>query len=98
MTVCGVDYGKCRRCQNGARPNRYHPSGKPDRLAALCVRTCVDALERALKLDTIFASEFQQREPWALDAAGQPVQVDLGAAKKTRCADPEGFRALDGET
>lgn len=97
MRVCGVDYAKCRVCQNGARPNRYHHSGKPDRLGALCVRTCLDALERADKLAGKFATEFQYREPWALDAAGKPVQVDPAAAKRTGCADPEGFRAMDGD-
>lgn len=97
MKVCAVDYAKCKGCQNGARPNRYHPAGKPERLAALCVRTCLDALERADKLNTKFQTEFQYREPWALDQLGQRVAVDPRAVKKTGCADPEGFRAMDGD-
>jgi ferredoxin len=97
MKVCGLDYAKCRGCQNGAKPNRYHPAGKADRLGALCTRTCLDALERNGKLATKFATEFQYREPWALNEMGQPVKVDPSAVKKTGCADPEGFRALDGD-
>lgn len=97
MPVCAVDYTKCRACQNGARPNRYHPSGQPDRLAALCVRTCLDALERNEKLENRFQNEFRFREPWALDRLGQPTKVDLSTAKRTGCADPEGFRTVDGD-
>jgi len=94
--VCGVDWGKCRACQNGAVANRYHPSGKPERTAALCVRTCLDTLERNGKLGNRFVHEFRQREPWALDHFGQPTTAEA-AAKATGCADPGGFRARKGE-
>jgi ferredoxin len=94
--VCGVDWAKCRSCQNGAVPNRYHPSGKPERTAALCVRTCLDALERNGRLSNQFAHEFRQREPWALDHFGQATTVDINS-KATGCADPGGFRAQKGE-
>ena len=97
MTVCGIDYDKCRICRNGASGNRYHPSGRPDRLAALCVRTCLDQLERTGKLSNKFATEFQDREPWALDALGKSTTVDPSAVKGTGCADPGGFRAREGE-
>lgn len=97
MKVCGLDYAKCKACQNGARPNRYHPAGKPERLAALCTRTCLDALEKGKRIPCDFQTEFQYREPWALDQLGQPTKVDPAAVKKTGCADPEGFRAMDGE-
>ncbi|MCK5806469.1 MAG: epoxyqueuosine reductase, partial [Lentisphaeria bacterium] len=36
MTIANVNYGICRGCQNGVRPNPNHPSGNPDRLGALC--------------------------------------------------------------
>ena len=97
MPVCSVDYGKCKACQNGAKPNRYHPSGKPDRLAAICVRTCVDALERNDKLSNKFENEFRYRDPWALDQLGQPAKLDPAALKRTGCLDPEGFRAQEGD-
>jgi len=96
MTVCGIDYGKCKSCRNGASGNRYHPAGRPDRLAALCTRTCLDQLERNGKLSNTFASEFRWREPWALDSMGQAIKVEL-PAKGKGCADPEGFRAREGE-
>ncbi len=91
MTVACVEDDKCRRCQNGARRNLYHPSGKPDRIAALCVRSCVDMLERNKKIDDQFAFEFRQREPWALSETGQNVTVET-KAQGGGCADPEGFR------
>jgi len=96
-TVCAVDYGKCRVCQNGARANRYHASGLPDRLGAVCIRTCLDALERNGRLTGKFASEFRTRDPWVLDGMGQPTRPDAAAVKRTGCADPEGFRAKDGD-
>ncbi|NLO06829.1 MAG: hypothetical protein GX131_13475 [candidate division WS1 bacterium] len=93
-TVAKVDYSKCRRCQNGARPNRYHPSGAPDRLGAVCMRTCMQALEDSGKLTTEFANRFRVREPWALDIAGEPTQVKAGiSASGSGCADPDGSRA-----
>ncbi|MGC9316846.1 MAG: hypothetical protein ACP5KN_02275 [Armatimonadota bacterium] len=97
FTVASIDYGKCRRCQNGARPNRYHPSGAPDRLGAICMRTCMQALEDSGKLETEFAHRFRIREPWALDVAGERTEVaaQIGPSAGTGCADPEGFRASD---
>jgi epoxyqueuosine reductase QueG len=64
MTVAEIDYAKCRGCKNGALANRHHPAGKPDRLAAVCVRTCVDYLERNGRLGNRFAAPFRKREPW----------------------------------
>ncbi len=74
FTVAEIDYAKCRVCKNGARPNRYHAAGRPDRLAAICMRTCMKALEASGKLTTSFEHPFRVREPWAIDAAGEPVQ------------------------
>jgi len=96
MALCGVDYAKCKACRNGATGNRYHPSGKPDRLAAICTRTCLDQLERNGKLSNGFETEFRWREPWALDAMGQAVKMEAPATGRG-CADPEGFRAREGE-
>lgn len=96
MQVATVDYDKCKRCENGARTNMHHASGKPDRLAALCVRSCVDMLERSGKTDDNFALSFRQRELWAKDELGANVSIDavpFGGG----CADPEGFRKRDSE-
>ena len=64
MTVAGVDYATCKTCENGARPNLYHPAGKPDRLGALCARSCLAHLEEAGRLGNAFKSPFRKRAPW----------------------------------
>lgn len=95
MTVAAVNFDKCKRCPNGARVNLYHPSGKPDRIAALCTRTCVDALERGGKVDGTFKLAFRQREAWGKDEIGANVAADklpFGGG----CLDPEGFRKREG--
>jgi len=66
MKVAEIDYDKCRACKNGARPNRYHPAGKPDRIAAVCVRSCVDFLERSERVSNRFATPFRTRKPWQI--------------------------------
>jgi epoxyqueuosine reductase QueG len=95
--VCGVDWGKCKSCQNGATGNRYHPAGKPERTAALCIRTCVDQLERNGKLSNQFVNAFRTRPAWAKDSFGQVGEWVPGESKPTGCADPGGFRAQKGE-
>ncbi len=72
MTVAEIDYAKCRSCKNGARPNAYHPAGLPDRLAAVCVRTCMDCLERNERVGNRFATPFRQRDAWTVKS-----EVDL---------------------
>jgi epoxyqueuosine reductase len=70
MAVADVDFAACRRCQNGARPNPHHTAGRPDRLGALCVRTCVHHLEAAGRVSNTFAHPFRQRPAWQVDASG----------------------------
>lgn len=65
MPLAGIDYGTCRACKNGARPNAYHRDAPPDRLAALCVRTCMARLEKAGRLTNRFETPFRKRVPWA---------------------------------
>ncbi len=62
----GIDYALCARCHNGAEPNPFHPSGKPDRFAALCTRTCIDRLEAAGVLQNKFCNRFRTRKPWGV--------------------------------
>lgn len=96
FTVASVNYSRCRHCQNGARPNRYHGSGRPDRLAALCVRSCLAMLDQAGKLQGKFHQPFRQREYWALDVYGDAATPgDWDEVRATNCADPSGFRAAD---
>lgn len=66
MKVAEIDYRKCGSCKNGAQPNRYHPAGKPDRLASLCIRSCLDYLEKNGRIGSTFASQFRKREPWMI--------------------------------
>ncbi len=66
MTVARVDYKKCSKCKNGAKRNSYHPSGKPDRLAAVCVRSCVDFLENEKLVKNNFENRFRKRDIWCL--------------------------------
>jgi epoxyqueuosine reductase QueG len=83
LTICGkemrvarVDWERCAACENGAHPNRYHASGKPDRLAALCARSCLVHLEESGALSNVFQAPFRKRAPWAVDRgtlfAGDP--------------------------
>jgi len=75
MTVAEIDYGKCRACKNGARRNPYHPAGKPDRVAAVCIRTCTDCLEKSGRVGNRFETPFRVREAWTVKS-----DVDLYSA------------------
>lgn len=72
MEVARVDDAKCARCRNGATPNPHHASGRPDRLAALCTRTCIDHLEEQERVENRFANPFRQRPPWRIGVLGEP--------------------------
>lgn len=73
LTICGktmevakIDFRRCAECRNGAMPNRHHPAGRPDRLAAACVRGCVEFLERTGRVTNRFAAPFRKRPPWTV--------------------------------
>ena len=72
MKTAQVDWSRCRVCRNGAIPNRAHPSGTPDRTAALCIRTCVHHIEEAGLVANSFEQPFRQRPAWRLDVNGAP--------------------------
>lgn len=67
MTVAKIDFNKCRICKNGARANALNPSSNPDRVAALCNRTCLCHLEEEKLLKNQFETKFRKRAAWALD-------------------------------
>lgn len=72
MIVGRIDTAKCRQCRNGARPSpASHPAAPPDRLAALCMRTCLDHLERTGRIQNRFAGEFRKRPAWQSDIVGR---------------------------
>jgi len=74
MTVAKIDYELCKLCKNGALPNRLASAAKPDRIAALCNRTCMCGLEA--RLQNRFETPFRKREAWALDIAGRYVAAE----------------------
>jgi hypothetical protein len=87
MTVAQIDFGTCRKCQNGARPNPHHPAGDPDRLGALCVRSCVAHLEQTGRVQNAFAQPFRKRPAWQIDGLGRlgvnPHKIDIDERKLT---------------
>ncbi len=66
MMVAEIDYDICRTCKNGACPNRLAKVAKPDRVAALCNRTCLCHLEESDLLANKFERFFRQREAWSI--------------------------------
>ena len=66
MEVAKVDYDKCRSCKNGACPNRFADYATPDRVAALCNRTCLCHLEETKKLENTFHETFRKRDAWSI--------------------------------
>lgn len=84
LTICGktmqvakIDYSLCNICKNGARPNRLNKSSNPDRLAALCNRTCMCHLEEEKRVENLFENPFRQSEIWAKDIFGRDTEVDV---------------------
>lgn len=76
MTVAKIDYEKCKVCRNGACPNRFSAAAKPDRVAALCNRTCLCHLEEEKLVGNTFEEAFRKRDAWALDSAGHYAELD----------------------
>ena len=66
MEVAKVDYDKCRTCKNGACANRFASYAKPDRVAALCNRTCLCHLEETNAVSNTFHETFRKRDAWAI--------------------------------
>ena len=64
MKVASIDYKKCSQCKNGAFPNRRHASGKPDRLAAVCMRSYMVHMEKKGEVKNTFVNQFRTRPPW----------------------------------
>ncbi len=71
MTVAKIDFAKCRECKNGACLNRFGKDLKPDRVAALCNRTCMCHLEENNLVDSLFENRFRTEKPWGIGSAKQ---------------------------
>jgi len=89
MTVAKIDYDKCRSCKNGACANRFAAYAKPDRVAALCNRTCLAHLEEQDLLENRFHESFRKRDAWVIgenkssaDAESETHNVLGGAYSK----------------
>lgn len=66
FTVGKIDYSRCKICQNGAVVNRFSSDAKPDRIAALCNRTCMCGLEERKVLDNVFENKFRTSDAWSI--------------------------------
>ena len=75
MEVARIDYEKCKKCPNGAIKNRFTPAAKPDRIPALCNRTCLVHLEANGLVSNTFENGFRQREAWGKDNTGRNIEV-----------------------
>lgn len=74
FTVGKIDYDKCKICQNGAVINRFSADAKPDRIAALCNRSCMCGLEDRGALTKTFENKFRTSEVWSI--GGKNSEVD----------------------
>ena len=72
MPVAPIDESVCAYCKNGVRPNPSHPSGRADRLAALCMRSCSLMQERREELTRPLATPFRDKPAWQIGPDGQP--------------------------
>ncbi len=80
FTVGKIDYNKCKICQNGAVANRFSDDAKPDRIAALCNRTCMCGLEERGAITNIFENKFRTSEAWSIGRSELAVERDYEKA------------------
>ncbi len=66
MKVANIDYEICKTCKNGACANRLYKEAKPDRVPALCNRTCMCHLEEKELLENKFENPFRTRDAWSV--------------------------------
>ena len=77
VEICGkkmeryaIDLSLCRQCKNGALAPRSDRSKIPDRVPALCNRSCLCHLEESNALENRFENGFRQREAWSVGTKG----------------------------
>ena len=90
FTVGKIDYAKCKICENGAVANRFSNDSAPDRIAALCNRTCMCHLEEKDALTNKFENVFRTNDIWqigagvtAIDRSDEKANVLGGAFSKS---------------
>ena len=79
MKVAEIDDAVCARCKNGAINCLNHPSGRSDRIAAVCIRTCVDCLEKSGRVSNQFKTPFRIRPPWQVEQESDFYKVQGGS-------------------
>jgi len=77
MIVADINYEICKICKNGVFPNMYYENAKPDRIAALCSRTCLVHLEKTKRIKNLFNENFRNRTTWKIDKTGE-IMLDEG--------------------
>ena len=70
MRVAAIDANACAQCRNGAFANPSHSSGRPDRLAAICMRSCSLMQDRRDALSRPMISPFRDTAPWVIGRDG----------------------------
>jgi ferredoxin len=80
MQVATVNYDICRTCKNGACKSRFSPLANPDRIAALCNRTCLCHLESEELIGNRFENAFRQREAWSVGGTKPVSERNVDAA------------------
>ncbi|MBQ6823662.1 MAG: hypothetical protein IJP27_03325 [Clostridia bacterium] len=66
MKVAKIDYEKCKQCKNGAVKNRFSAVARPDRIAAVCNRTCMVCLEENKRVSNLFEKQFRVAPTWTV--------------------------------
>jgi epoxyqueuosine reductase QueG len=76
ITICGktftvgkINYEICKTCQNGAVANRFSANSVPDRIAALCNRSCMCSLEQRDALSNRFENPCRTSQVWSIGNA-----------------------------
>ena len=80
MKVAKIDYNICKTCKNGACENRLSKAARPDRIAALCNRTCLCHLEQTDALENKFERTFRTREAWSIGNSSSETARDTKSA------------------
>ena len=66
MRVASINYDICKTCKNGACKNRLYEAARPDRIAALCNRTCICHLDEISATENKFENPFRTSKAWSV--------------------------------
>ena len=70
MSVAPIDANACAHCRNGVVANPSHHAGRPDRLAALCMRSCSLMQDRRDALARPLVNAFRDKPAWVIGRDG----------------------------